>query len=111
MKKKDIGEYIDINRIGWEDAAPIHHRVTFDKLKKLFQNPQFIYLNRIASQAFNQIGVNGKSIAHPMCNNGRELLSLKRMGGKRCVGFDFSENFINQGIELAKSLSLECEFI
>lgn len=111
MKLNPNEEYLKLNRIGWDEAAPIHRKVTFDKLKKSFQNPKFIYLNQIALQAFQRIGINGKSIAHLMCNNGREILSLKRMGAGECVGFDFSQNFINQGVELANLTNLTVEFI
>lgn len=111
MKKKADEKYIALNQRGWEQAAPVHRRAKFDDLKNAFQNQSFIYLNRIAYYLFRKIGVVGKSILHPMCNNGRELLSLKRLGAKRCVGVDFSEEFINQGKELARHTGLACEFI
>jgi ubiquinone/menaquinone biosynthesis C-methylase UbiE len=50
-------------------------------------------------------------VAHLCCNNGRELLSIKNMGARRCVGFDISDNFIDQARYLAESSNVACEFV
>ena len=107
----DYSNYFDANRIAWDHAAPYHHRATFDRLKKNFQRPDFYYLNSISALLFRNLGVGGKSVIHLLCNNGRELLSIKRLGAAHCVGIDMSQQFINQARELSKSSNIVCDFL
>ena len=53
----------------------------------------------------------GKDVVHLCCNNGRELLSIKKMGAANCVGFDISCEFIDQARRLAVFGSVSCQFI
>lgn len=103
--------YIHANRAGWEKAEPVHRKARFDQLKVDFQNPEFLYLTQVALPAVRRLGVAGKSVVQLMCNNGRELISLKRLGAARCVGIDFSISFLRQAHELCDITNLECEFL
>jgi predicted RNA methylase len=53
----------------------------------------------------------GKTIAQFCCNNGRELLSLYKMGAVYGVGFDIAENQISFANMTAKKLQMNCTFI
>jgi ubiquinone/menaquinone biosynthesis C-methylase UbiE len=93
--------FTDANREAWEEAAPVHAKSNQARLLKAFSQPGYNTLDRHCLDRLNEIGVEGKSIAHVCCNNGRELLSLKNMGAGKCVGFDASVAFIEQARELA----------
>jgi ubiquinone/menaquinone biosynthesis C-methylase UbiE len=104
-------EYTAANRVAWNEAAPVHRKLRFDELIKNFQNPDFNGLDEIATAQLQQIGVKDKDVAQLCCNNGRELISVKNMGAKRCVGFDISDAFIEQGRELNAVAKRDCEFV
>lgn len=108
MSKPD---YVELNRKAWDKAAPIHQKATLQQLKEAFANPDFLYLNKIALDGFRNLGIQHRSIAQLLCNNGRELISLKRLGAGRCVGFDLSSEFVALGVELAEAANLPCEFV
>lgn len=104
-------EYTSANRIAWNEAAPVHKKSRFDDLLNNFKQPGYSYLDKKQTEIFQNIGLQGKSIAQLCCNNGRELLSLKNLGAGRCVGFDISDEFIKHGHELAKAGNIECELL
>ena len=104
-------EYTSANRIAWNEAAPIHDRHRLTQMIAEFDQPGHNCLSVITTQILKQIGLKGKSVAQLCCNNGQELLSIKNLGAARCVGFDISDNFIEQARQLAQSSGVNCEFI
>ena len=52
-----------------------------------------------------------QNVAQLSCNNGRELISCKKAGAARCVGFDIADKFIEQGKLLAHTGNVEVEFV
>ena len=108
MKTSD---YTSANRLAWNQAAPVHARQRMAELKESFSQPGYSILSQIERAVFVEIGIEGKAVAQLCCNNGRELLSLKNLGAKRCVGFDISEEFLAQGRELAQIAGVDCEFV
>ena len=108
MKNKD---YIQANRIAWNQTAPIHRKQTFEQLFLDFEKAGYTCLDNIEKGILKEIGVSGKDVAQLCCNNGRELLSLKNLGASRCVGFDISDAFIEQAKELASVADLACDFV
>ena len=106
-----VGEYTTINRAAWEEAAPIHRRQNLTELKNDFAQPGFSCLDEIAENHLDKLGIVGKNVAQICCNNGQELLSVKNLGAARCVGFDGSQGFLDQGKELACAAGLEIEFV
>jgi len=104
-KKKKISRrrfYTNANREAWDEAAPIHRQINHQRMLDGFADPEFSTLDPHMKELLLQIGVQGKSAVQICCNNGRELLSLKRLGATTCVGFDMSEPFIGQARELAR---------
>lgn len=100
------------NQAGWNEAAD-HHRAhpQFAELLENFSKPGFSCLDDIATTRLKMLGIKGQSVAQLCCNNARELLSIKNMGAGRCVGFDFSQAFLDQGREFAAVANLEAEFV
>ena len=56
------------------------------------------------------MGVQGKDVVQLCCNNGRELISIQRMGANRCVGVDISAAFIAQAEQLNDAAGADCTF-
>jgi ubiquinone/menaquinone biosynthesis C-methylase UbiE len=104
-------DYLAANRKSWNQAAPIHRRYNFADLTALFSQPGYSRLDTVVTAALQKIGLHGKRVAQLCCNNGRELLSIKNLGAARVTGFDISDDFIQQAVELASSSKIEAEFV
>ena len=108
MDKDDISK---ANREARNEVAPIHGRIHYDRLLKGFSTPGYSCIGGIKQQAMLAHGLSGKAVFQPCCNNGRDLLSIKNLGAKRCFGFDLADEFIKQGKQLARAGNIECELI
>lgn len=107
MKKN----YTEANRKAWNQAIPYHRKVMNKKWDSWFSQPNFIYQKEDELDELNRIGYKDKSIAHLSCNNGIELMSLKRNGAGRCVGFDICDEAIKDAIDRAEKFDIDCEFV
>ena len=108
MKRKDI---TSANREAWEEAAPLHRAQNMERLTAAFREPGYSCLDDIETARLRALGVAGKDVAQLCCNNGEELISVKNLGARRCVGFDAAEGFIGQARELATAAGADCEFL
>ncbi len=100
------------NQAGWNEAADYHRaHPQFAELLENFARPGFLCLDDVAIARLKMLNVRDKSVAQLCCNNARELLSIKNLGAGRCVGFDFSRAFLDQGRELAKAAGQELELL
>jgi len=107
----DLDEITHANKIAWNEAAPHHRKHTFDNLLNQFSLPEFSCLGPLKTRLLHAINIRGKKVAQAACNNGRELISIKRLGAGSCVGFDISEEFIKQGRLLAGAAQVEIHFV
>ncbi len=108
MKRKEI---TNANRESWEEVAPLHRVQNLERLMSAFQEPGYSCLDEVETARLLALGVAGKDVAQLCCNNGRELLSIKNMGARRCVGFDGAQGFIEQARELAAAGAIDCTFV
>ena len=112
MNEKDIFEG---NRAAWNQALGYHQKALNNYLQTGFANPDFTTLNRDCDkdllEKLRNIDLNGKTISHIPCNNGRELLSLMRLGATEAVGFDISDAAILEAEQLAEIAKLNAKFI
>ena len=108
MKQED---YTETNRRMWNLTAPIHAEAYVDKLMSRISDADYSSFDDIERQQFVQIGLEGKAVVQLACNNGRELISVKKAGAGRCVGFDISDEFIGQGQRLAQAAGVDVEFV
>ncbi len=100
------------NQAGWNEAADYHRaHPQFAALLENFARPDFLCLDDVAIGRLKMLDVRDKSVAQLCCNNARELLSIKSLGAGRCVGFDFSQAFLDQGRELAETAGQELELV
>ena len=107
----ELKDYTNANKAAWDQASAIHEDANFADLIEGFKSPGYSTLDTTASEIFEHLVVKSKDVAQLCCNNGRELLSIKNMGARRCCGFDISEKFINQAQRLAQVSGQDCEFI
>jgi len=105
-------DYVTANRNAWDDSAP-HHRAnaTWQRLSEAFAAGGYSCLDVFDQATLGKIGLVGKDVAQICCNNGRELLSIRNLGARRCVGFDQSAAFLSQARELNALAELDCEFV
>lgn len=107
----DHKKITESNRKAWNEATLKHQQGRKIDYKKEFLNPNYSTLDEIITSKLNEIGVAGKIIAQPNCNNGRELLSVLNMGAISGVGFDISDKVIEEAKELAKISGKDGEFV
>jgi SAM-dependent methyltransferase len=100
------------NREAWNVSADHHrHAPEWELLKARINDPAFSCLDQIATDVLSKIGVMGRAVAHVCCNNGAELISIKKLGAGECVGFDISAAFLAQARELAALAATDVGFV
>ncbi len=108
MEKKDFTEK---NRLAWNEAA-IKHKTARQKKGDPLLQEGFVDLDPTIIEFFkNHADPKGKRIVNICCNDGRETISLKRMGTGECVGFDISDEAILTARNLARATGMDCKFI
>ena len=101
--ENDIKFYTNQNKEAWNEAVLKHQAVSKEKLDQLFSNLGYIDINdKNLLQVLEKIDIKGKDIIHLCCNNGWELMSIKR---RCCRKYDSSKPAIveimkNQGKRL-----------
>jgi len=110
----DYRNMIESNRTAWNQALEYHQKARKNSLQKGFENPDFSTLNRecddVLLKKLNDIDFSGKVISQMPCNNGRELLSLMRLGAEKAVGFDISDAAVSEAEQLAEIAKLNATF-
>ena len=109
--EKQLRDFTSANRVAWNESESEHREARFAMLCEKFADPEYLYLSDLGIAMFRQLNIAGKSVVQLACNNGRETISLRRLGAARAVGFDISRAFIEQGHELAAIAGVECELV
>lgn len=91
-----------LNREMWNATGELHARSQLPRLLDAFRDPGFSTLDAVERRLLADIGVAAGRVAQLSCNNGRELLSVARLGARQAVGFDISEVFVQQAERLAE---------
>ncbi len=104
-------EYIEANRQAWNEVAPIHAKHNMDRLLASVQQPGVSRMDEVKRSFFDQVDIRGKAVVQLCCNNGIELIEVKKLGAGRCVGFDLALGFIEQAQQLSRASSYTCEFV
>jgi SAM-dependent methyltransferase len=111
----DDREITRVNREAWNEATAYHQKARRDRLTAGFADPEFTTFDRDCDVALLEmlrraVDLTGKTIAQIPCNNGRELLSLMRLGAAKAVGYDISDAAIDEARRLADIAGLDAEF-
>ncbi len=104
-------DFIEANRIMWNETADIHAQGYVSSLQERVKATGFSTFDDVEKRIFAQIGLKGKAVIQLGCNNGRELISVKKAGAGRCIGVDISDKFIAQGRQLARLGEVDVEFL
>jgi ubiquinone/menaquinone biosynthesis C-methylase UbiE len=104
-------DYIEANRRMWNEAADIHAQGYVAELLDRVEAIDFSTFDDVEKRVFARIGLKGKAVIQLGCNNGRELISVKKAGAGSCVGVDVSDNSIAQGRELASRGGVDVDFV
>ena len=109
---KSTEEITAANRAAWDDAAA-HHKAhpQYAALLRNFRRPGYSFLDEVLTARLEAIGIAGKDVVQVCCNNGREILSIKNLGARRCLGIDQSRAFLDQAREFATAGDIDCEFL
>lgn len=99
------------NRQAWNEVMPRHRDAASARLDAAFMQPRYSCLDEDELAEWARVGIAGKDIAHLCCNNGIELMSLKNLGARRCVGFDISDEAIADASARATRYGIDCQFI
>ena len=108
MRLKDVTE---ANRRAWNAVAPIHRKKLGDDLIGQFSRPGSSCIDSLQLEHLRRIGIEGRRIAQPCCNDGRELISLMNLGARSAVGFDISEVVLEEAQRLATLAGVCCSFV
>lgn len=104
-------DYAERNRAAWNEAAAVHRVQRKVNLEEAVQQPDFSTLDAIERGLLLRIGVAGKQVAQLCCNNGRELISVVRLGAAAGVGFDIADEFVREAQHLAGLAQANCRFV
>ncbi len=111
-EKMNIKDFTNANKDAWNEVVPKHQKTRKLILDNLFMQPGYIVqTDKDILDFFDKIKIKGKDVVHICCNNGIELLSVKNMGGRRCVGIDISELAIEEAVSRAEKCRINCEFV
>jgi SAM-dependent methyltransferase len=104
-------DFIEANRKKWNETASIHARATLIELQERVKAPDFCTFDPVEKRIFAQLDLQGKAVIQLGCNNGRELISVKKAGAGRCLGVDLSDDFITQARGLASLSRVDVDFL
>jgi len=108
MKRSD---YTEANRQAWNAAMPYHRKAKDSYWDACFADRNWIFQTEPELSELNKLGIQGKNIVHLCCNNGIELLSLKRMGAGYCLGIDICDVAIGDAKRRAVQFALTVDFL
>ena len=99
------------NKAAWEEAFERRDAAWCADLERRLAEDGLPFVEPPAGVALRALGARGKTVGHFCCNNGRELMSLMRLGYGRGFGFDLAENMVAFANAAAERLGLACEFV
>jgi len=107
----DRQEISQANRLAWNEATVKHRKARKDTLKNAFSKPGYSTLDESITAKLLELELDGKAVAQTSCNNGREVISMVNLGAKSGVGFDISDDAIEEANELAEIAKIDCSFV
>ena len=107
----DIINYAEHNREAWNQVTPIHQQHTKIDLQAAVQAEDYSDLDATETAILQRLGFQQKRVAQLCCNNGRELISLLKLGAAAGVGFDIADEAIKEATLLGTLSKTNCEFV
>lgn len=103
--------YAEHNRAAWNQVTPIHQQHTKINLQTAVQAEGYSDLDAIETAILQNLGLQQKRVAQLCCNNGRELISLLKLGAAAGVGFDIADEAVKEATLLGTLSKTNCEFV
>lgn len=107
----DIKQYTEQNRLAWNEVTPRHIRSRRSDITERLARTDYIHLDEVVVKKLLELGIQGKNVAQICCNTGVETVSLKKLGAHSCVGFDISDEAINEAIRLSEAAGIDVSFV
>lgn len=107
----DATDYAERNRAAWNQVTPIHQQYTKINLQAAVQAADYSDLDEIETAILQRLGLQQKRVAQLCCNNGRELISVLKLGAASGVGFDIADEVIKEAALLGTLSKTNCEFV
>lgn len=105
-------DYIQTNKAAWEEAFDRRKPRWGEDVPERLLREKLPFLHPDLAAELSQLDLLGKHAAQFCCNNGRELLSLMRLGPASGTGFDLADNIVSQARDIAKRAGIQnCEFV
>jgi SAM-dependent methyltransferase len=102
-------EYIDLNRAGWDERAPVHAASPTYEVDRLLSGPH--ELSHVVAFDLPRLGdVSGARGLHLQCHIGTDTLSLSRLGAQM-TGLDFSPAALEQACRIARKAGAAIDFV
>jgi SAM-dependent methyltransferase len=99
-------EYLEANRMRWDELTPLHARSAFYDLEGLRAGG--LTLMSLEREELGDVA--GKSLLHLQCHFGLDTLSWARLGAQ-VTGVDFSGEAVNLARSLSDELGIDADFI
>lgn len=100
-----------LNKLAWEEAFDKRRPGWGDDIADRIANEVSPFLEKPLIDVLKEFDLVDRAIAQFCCNNGRELMSLVKLGAKSGVGFDIAENMVTFANAMAQRLGLACMFV
>lgn len=107
----NTSQAIAANKAAYNETAPIHEQLRYRGWVETLSSPDGHLIPPKLAALLLEHGLAGKDAAILACNNGRHVLSLRRLGARRATGFDLSDACIAQGRRLAEECGIEAELV
>ena len=104
-------DYISSNKEAWEEAFENRSEGWGDNIVYHLKNEKLPFIVKDLANEIVNYSFDSKSVAQFCCNNGRELLSIMKLGASYGIGFDIAENMVAFANNAAKELDVNCNFV
>jgi SAM-dependent methyltransferase len=106
---RERGRYFADNQANWDDRAATHEASGYG-IDHLVEDPAAI--SDVVRQDVTRLGsLAGLDVVHLQCHLGTDTVSLKRLGARRVVGLDFSDEAIRRARTVAARCGVDIEFV
>ncbi len=104
-------DYVKGNKEAWEEAFDNRSENWCSDVLTRYRSERLPFIEPALADELLKLDLTGKIVGQFCCNNGRELLSIMKLGAGKGIGFDIAENQIQCANEFARVLGVNCEFI
>jgi len=104
-------DYVKGNKGAWEEAFDNRSENWCSDVLTRYRSEELPFIEPEMAQELLKLTLSGRVVGQFCCNNGRELLSIMKLGAGKGIGFDIAENQIACANEFARALGVNCEFI